>query len=103
MTTYETDGRTESIADRMLPVVAVLGAAAGAVIGATLGAKMGTSFPLFCCTFGTLIGSVSASSMWYLSARLWEPGSRAEGRPASVPATRDQYVLSRKWRGSASR
>jgi hypothetical protein len=67
--------RNESLADRVLSVVALVGAVGGAVGGTVLGAE--TGFPIVCGTLGTMLGSSLAVSGWYLIVRLW----------TNVPAT----------------
>jgi hypothetical protein len=61
----------ESLADRGLPLVAMVGAVGGAIGGAALGAEIGTAFPLAFGTLGTMLGSGAAAGGWCLLTRAW--------------------------------
>jgi hypothetical protein len=64
-----TSERKESLADRVLPFAAMLGAVGGAIGGAILGQAVGTAFPVVFGTLGTMLGSGLVGGGWCLLAR----------------------------------
>jgi hypothetical protein len=59
----------ESLADRVLPFAAMLGAVGGAIGGTVLGFGVGTAFPIMCGALGTMLGSGLIGGGWCLLAR----------------------------------
>lgn len=61
----------ESLADRLLTFVAVVGAVAGAVAGTVVGAGIGSELSVMCGALGAMLGSGFAAGAWCLLADLW--------------------------------
>jgi hypothetical protein len=61
----------ESLADRVLSLVAMVGAVSGAVGGTVLGVEADIAFPVACGTLGTMLGGGLAAGGWCLLDRLW--------------------------------
>jgi hypothetical protein len=60
----------ESLAERLLPLAAMVGATGGALAGAALGAANGAAFPVLWGGFGTMLGSGLTAATWCLCAHL---------------------------------
>jgi hypothetical protein len=77
MTTVEmrtvkvSSARGESLAERVLSLVAVGGAVGGAIAGTALGAEADGAFPAVYGALGTMLGSGVATGTWCLITDLW--------------------------------
>jgi hypothetical protein len=71
----------EPLAERLLTLAAMVGAAGGALAGAALGTENGAAFPVIWGGFGTMLGSGLTAGMWLLCAGRFvgSEGGRASG------------------------
>src|SRR5215207_581677 len=63
-------GGGEPLAERLLTLAAMVGAAGGALAGAALGAENGAAYPVVWGGFGTMLGSGLAAGLGWLCANL---------------------------------
>jgi hypothetical protein len=67
-------GCCESVADRVVSVVAMTGAVGGAICGAVLAAEDSSVFRAVCGMVGTVLGSGMSVAVWGLLSHFW-PGN----------------------------